>query len=208
MNMGKQLVYAFHILFHPFDGFWDLKHEKRGSARSATILVALLLATYLLMRQFTGFLFRDASAKDMNLFYEVFSVLAPLALWCLTNWGITTLMDGKGTLKDIYCVSAYALAPLILIYLPLIPISHLLSREEAEVYSVLSAVAVIWAAFLMFVGIMTIHQYTVGKTLLTVLIAVVGMMGILFLVLLFVGLLQQLINFMYVFFTELTLRTQ
>lgn len=32
---------------------------------------------------------------------------------------------------------------------------------------------------------MTIHQYTVGKTLLTVLIAIVGMAAILFLFLLF-----------------------
>jgi len=36
---GQELLYVFHIMFHPFDGFWDLKHEKRGSVRAgATIL--------------------------------------------------------------------------------------------------------------------------------------------------------------------------
>ena len=27
---GQQLMYGFHVIFHPFDGFWDLKHERRG----------------------------------------------------------------------------------------------------------------------------------------------------------------------------------
>lgn len=53
---------------------------------------------------------------------------------------------------------------------------------------------------------MTIHQYTVGKTLLTVLIAIVGMAAILFLFLLFFALIQQLMNFLYIFYKEMTLR--
>ena len=27
----EQMRFALHISTHPFDGFWDLKHEKRGS---------------------------------------------------------------------------------------------------------------------------------------------------------------------------------
>ena len=29
-TLKEELLYAFHVIFHPFDGFWDLKHEKRG----------------------------------------------------------------------------------------------------------------------------------------------------------------------------------
>ena len=43
----KELLYAFHVMLHPFDGFWDLKHEKRGSVRAAsTILAATIFAFY------------------------------------------------------------------------------------------------------------------------------------------------------------------
>ena len=27
------LRYALYVMTHPFDGFWDLTHEKRGSIR-------------------------------------------------------------------------------------------------------------------------------------------------------------------------------
>ena len=42
MTVLKQLKYSFTLIFHPFDGFWDLKHEKRGSAKAALVILALL----------------------------------------------------------------------------------------------------------------------------------------------------------------------
>lgn len=30
----EEIVYGFHVIFHPFDGFWDLKHERRGGMRA------------------------------------------------------------------------------------------------------------------------------------------------------------------------------
>ena len=34
-SYGEEVIFAFHLMMHPFDGFWDLKHEKRGSIRGA-----------------------------------------------------------------------------------------------------------------------------------------------------------------------------
>ena len=53
---------------------------------------------------------------------------------------------------------------------------------------------------------MTIHQHTATKTVVTILIAVVAMAAMLFLFLLFFALIQQLINFVYMFYKEMTLR--
>ena len=35
--MADSINYAFYVLFHPFDGFWDLKHEKKGTIRAAAV---------------------------------------------------------------------------------------------------------------------------------------------------------------------------
>ena len=38
------LKYGFYVIFHPFDGFWDLVHEQRGSLLAAHTWLFLFLA--------------------------------------------------------------------------------------------------------------------------------------------------------------------
>ncbi|MCK9526785.1 MAG: NHL repeat-containing protein, partial [Limnochordia bacterium] len=53
----QSLTYTKHVIFHPFDGFWDLKHEKRGTMGAALSVLGLVAVTYVVMRQYTGFIF-------------------------------------------------------------------------------------------------------------------------------------------------------
>ena len=39
----QKLKYALHVIVRPGDGFWDLKHEKRGDLWSATTILALVM---------------------------------------------------------------------------------------------------------------------------------------------------------------------
>ena len=48
---------------------------------------------------------------------------------------------------------------------------------------------------LIFTGFMTIHQFSFGKTVLSIIMTVIGIAIIIFLAVLFVGLLQQVISF-------------
>ncbi|NCU25231.1 DUF1282 domain-containing protein [Candidatus Nomurabacteria bacterium] len=200
------LRYSLYVIFHPFDGFWCAKREEKGDMKAATIILAVVVVTYILLRQLTGFIFNYNEPKDLNILSETLSIIIPFLLWCAANWGITTLMDGEGTLKDIYIASAYSLVPLIIINIPLLLLSNIIVLEEGNLYYVISSFAVIWTGFLLFTGTMTIHQYTIGKTVLTIIIAIIGMAGIIFLLLLFFALIQQLINFVYIFYKEFTLR--
>ena len=40
---GQSLKYALYVITHPFDGFWDLIHEKKGSIAAANTFLALFL---------------------------------------------------------------------------------------------------------------------------------------------------------------------
>ena len=53
---------------------------------------------------------------------------------------------------------------------------------------------------------MTVHQFSMSKTIFTVLIAIVGMVIMLFLFLLFVSIVQQLKSFIDLLWTELSMR--
>ncbi|MBS5661486.1 MAG: YIP1 family protein [Clostridiales bacterium] len=205
-KIRDSLLYSFHVIFHPFDGFWCAQREGKGDPRAATIIIALVTMVYILSKQLTGFIFNTEIDQDFNLFSELLGVIVPVLLWCVANWSITTLMDGEGSFKDIYIATAYSLVPLILINVPMIILSRIIVQEEQRIYQALGILAVVWTGFLIFSGLMTIHQHTATKTVVTILIAVVAMAAMLFLFLLFFALIQQLINFVYMFYKEMTLR--
>ena len=202
----KGLQYSLYLIFHPFKGFWDLKHEKKGNVYSAWVIVCLLSVLLILRRQFTGFILNFNMQNVMIDFVEILSVLAPLGLWCLSNWCITTLVDGEGSLKDIFITTAYALTPVVLINIPMLLLSNVMILEETVFYTVLDALSVLWAALLILIGIMTVHQFTMPKTIATIAVAVVGMIIILFLILLFVSIIQQIVSFVDLLWTELAMR--
>ena len=202
----RGLQYSLYVIFHPFKGFWDLKHEKKGNAFSAWLIVSMLIVLLILRRQFTGFILNFNKQNEMNVFVEILSVLAPLGLWCLSNWCITTLVDGEGSFKDIFITTAYALTPVVLINIPLLLFSNIIILEETVFYTVLDVLSILWAVLLILIGIMTVHQFTMSKTFVTIAVAVLGMVIILFLILLFVSIVQQIVSFVDILWTELSMR--
>lgn len=203
MSLTKSLRYSLYVIFHPFKGFWDLKHEKKGTVKAATVLVFLLVFVFILRRQATGFIFNQNNIEDINLVAEILNVLLPFFLWCVANFGVTTLMDGKGSFREIFMVTAYALVPVILINIPLVILSHVLLLDEQELYLLLDALSILWAAFLLFIGLKSIHEFMVFKTVITVVIAVAGMIAVAFVALLFISLVQQLYNFIRLVYMDL-----
>ena len=206
-TLWKQLRYSTHVIFHPFDGFWDLKHEHRGSTKSATAIVLLLVLNGILSTQFTGFLYNpDYDGVSLNILSEFFSTVGTFMLYCISNWALTTLMDGEGRFSDIYMVSAYALMPMVLLGIPLTFVSNAMSLDYAAFYSIINAIIYVWCGFLLLSSLLVVHQYTLGKTILTAILIIVGMAIIVFLGLLFFNLISQLVGFVVSLYWEISLR--
>ncbi len=159
---GQSLKYALYVITHPFDGFWDLIHEKKGSIAAANTFLALFLIIRVLKLIATNFQFIMAPIQHINIFEEMGSLLLPFLVLCIANWAMTTLFEGKGRFKDIYMGMCYALVPYIIIQLPMILVSNMLTFEEGSLYTVMLSISVIWCAFLAFVGLMEIHDYGPG----------------------------------------------
>lgn len=199
--------YGFYICRHPFDGFWDVKYEHRGSAGSATLILVLTVIVSIITARCTPYLFNDVNfSKENILFSSIISVLGPVVLWCVSNWCFTTLMDGKGTIKDIYIFTCYSLYPLLLIQPILLGFSFIMSLDEAAFYTLFMLISQLWVVFLIFCGTLQTHHYTAGKTVLAILLTVVGIAIIMFIGLLAVTLVQQVIEFIQTLSLEISLR--
>ena len=200
------MKYAKHVLFHPFDGFWDLTHEKRGTVAAATTYLVLFLLTRVVQLMFTNFQFINAPLQYINVFEQVASILLPFLILCLANWSMTTLFDGKGRFSDIYVAMCYAMVPYTLIQLPLVAVSNFLSFDEAAFYTVLMSFSNIWCIFLVFIGLMQVHDYSPGKTLIFLVVTVVGAMIIIFLILVFFSLLGDAASYFISLYREIAFR--
>lgn len=200
------IQFPLHVIVHPFDGFWDMKYEDQGKLRVAGAIVILLVLVMIAQRQYAGFLVNLYDPQTMNSLHELRSILLPFGLWCVGNWAITTLMDGEGKFKEIVMATAYALVPIILTFLPATVLSNFMTLEETAFYWLLLAIGLLWSLFLLFVGTMTIHQYSAGKTVLTMGLTVVAMLIAVFLGMLIYSLIIQIFDFIYNLYSEFIFR--
>ena len=200
------LRYAFYVITHPFDGFWDLMHEKKGTMAAAHTFLFLFLLTRVLKLILTNFQFISAPVQHLNILEEALSLLLPFLVLCLANWAMTTLFEGKGRFKDIYMAMCYALVPYTLIQLPMILVSNVLAFDEGSFYSVFLSISVVWCVFLVFVGLMEIHDYGPGKTFIFLIVTVVGALVIIFLVLVFFSLLSDALAYFISLYREIIFR--
>ena len=205
--MKREFIkFPLHLIVHPFDGFWDMKFERKGKLGLAVLFLALLVLTNILQKQYAGFLVNFNDPRYLNSLDELVFIVLPFLLWCISNWSVTTLMEGEGKFREIVMATAYAMIPLFLINLPMLVISRFMTGDETVFYYLMGVVSVLWFLFLLFVGIMTVHQYTAGKTILTMVLSVVVMLIIVFLGTLIFSLLQQIYEFIYNVYMEIIFR--
>ena len=88
-TMFKRLGYAFYILAHPFDGFFDLKNDpKRRTVSGSVFLLVMLAISSIVKRQLTGYLFTESTGDQLylNVGLEVLKAVAPfLLLYIIEN---------------------------------------------------------------------------------------------------------------------------
>ena len=201
-TLKEELLYAFHVIFHPFDGFWDLKHEKRGSLRAAFIIlgVTVLAFTYQALGQ--SYIFNPRGSYT-SVIAQLAGLLVPLVLWVVANWCLTTLFEGEGSIKDVFIATCYSLTPIILLLIPSTLLTHWVTLSEAGFVNILVATCYVWVGFLLFFGTMVTHDYSLGKNTLTILGTIVGMCLIMFIGILFSSLLIKMVSFVSNIITEI-----
>ncbi|MDR1892558.1 MAG: YIP1 family protein [Oscillospiraceae bacterium] len=209
-KMSSRLLYGYHAIFHPMDGFWCLKHEKRGSVQSATVLLLLTVLSLVCRTFFSGYLYtagNGAGEQSASFLHTVFGLAAPVLLWVAANWCITTLMDGEGSIKDIYISTCYALVPIFLTMLIATGLSHFLTGAESMYIGFLTNLGYFAAVLLIFFGAMVTHNYSLSKNVAASVLSLLGMAVIVFLILLVLTVVQRMFGFIGLVYKELLFRS-
>ncbi len=201
----EELLYVFHVMFHPFDGFWDLKHEKRGSVRASIVFIAITILAYFYKAIGQGYMLNQQQ-KTSSIITWIISVLVTVFLWAISNWCLTTLFDGEGKFKDIFIATSYCLLPVPLTVIPCTLISNFVIDTEVGILGFVETIGIIYMVLLVFIGMMVTHDYTMGKNVITSLGTIVAMVFIMFVAALFSTLLIKIIGFVSNIVVELRYR--
>lgn len=198
--------YAFYTVSHPMDAYYEIRHRERGSVPIALILVVLFSLSFSINRVAASFVVNKNNPLSVDSFRELIAVLLLYLLFCVGNWSVTCLMEGEGRMKDIAIAVGYAMTPMIVTFNLATIISQYVTLDEAAFYTIIMGLGIAYSLLMILMGIMQVHNYTLGKTLLTILLTFIAMFIIIFIVLLFIDLISQVYSFFYSIYQELIFR--
>jgi hypothetical protein len=195
--------FAFYVLFHPIDGFWELKYHKEKTFGAANLILALLCLMNVASMQFASFHYGILDRESNNILLNISSFVLPLLAWTVLNWALSTLLDGKATMKQIWVQSVYSLVPLLLSMPVLLVMSYVMTLSEYPFYALIQTLAVLWCVFLFLFGNMTIQDYTMSKTIAMAFFTFLGIAATIFIGIILFSTFQQLISFVSTVITEI-----
>lgn len=203
---NPKLAAMFSSVVHPFEGSKLIRYYDQGSAALATGVLVVYFIVSIINEMYTGFMYNMLDKGAYSAGFTVLRTVGIVLLWTVVNWGLTTLFQGKGTMKHVYIVTCYSLIPLIIQAVLNTMLSNVLTPEEALVMSAISVVCIALAAIMLCVGIMTVHEFGFFKFLIMTAVIILGMLICVFVIMMAFVLIQQLFTFMGTLANEVTYR--
>lgn len=200
---NEEIRLMFGTLFHPGNSFEAVKDNKKGSVKLSALILVLFYISAVTKQLLGGFLFTGYDPATFNSLWVLVQSLGLVVLWIVSNILVCSLLDGKGTVREIIIVTSYSIIPLIFERAVWTVLTNFLLPDESAFLGIINAAALIWTALLLITGMLKIHRYSFGKFVGTSVLSIIGMACIAFLMVLVGMLLQQLGGFITTVLTEL-----
>lgn len=202
----REFLYMFHFIKHPLDANYGVKVEKRATMLSAWIVLGLLFVIYILGIVFTGFTFNNVILEQTILVKEALKIVIPIIIFIVSNYLMSSLMEGEGTFKAVFINTIGSLMPILVIYPFVIFISNYITLNEGFIYHFAIFVMITWSIILLYFNIKDTHNYSVSQTFVNLFLSLVFMIIIIIVLLMVYLMVTQVTNFVTDIIKEVILR--
>ena len=206
LSLVSQSCFSFYMLKNPYDACYGIKREKKASYLSAVVVLCVFFVLFIINKYFAGFLFKtmpDGYFELLNDFISVFGVFLLLTICCYL---VCTITDGEAKFRDIFISAAYALVPMI-VFLPIrLILTNVLTFNEEFFISLLDFVSYGWTALLIILMLMYQNDYSLGKTIKTIIITLFTVLVVVALGVVLYMLISQLVDFIASIYGEVVYR--
>ena len=169
------------MFFHPIVVGEHIKRQ-RGSLefkKESVLLVLIILAAAfgvnIFSIYFTHYPLSSVSVRKANLLLESGKLFVPVLTWVLASYAMTTILDGATRIGEAMLYNVLTLVPYVVFTIPVTLLSRIMDQGQGALYMVLSGGLLVWMAVLMIIGIKEMNEYSIGKTILVVLLTVFTM---------------------------------
>lgn len=200
---NKELSLMFGSMLHPANIFTDIKEKGLGSVPLCLVTLVIYYITTVLQTLKGGFLFSNYDPASFNSILVLVRSIGLVVLWIVANWLVCTLLGGKGKLKEITVITCYSLWPIIIEKLIRLVLTNVLLPAEAGFLNIFDSIALIYFFIMLVIGMLKIHDFSMGRFIGTSVLTVVGMAAIVFLFIMVFMLIQQFNGFVVTIVTEL-----
>lgn len=204
-SLENKWLLPVYCLRHPVDGFEQFKTRNLDFTPLALVIVLIWMVVEIIKSYLTAYIYNSVDVNTYNPLSTLLSTVGLFLIFVVSNWCIASFIEGKGTAAHIFCMTAYSLIPYIVAEFICIPLSYMLTADEAIFITIIKAIGIIWSAVVIYLGTYAIHQFSAGKTFGSLLLTAVGMVIILFILIMIYTLLQQAFGFVYSLYIEATL---
>ena len=205
-RLSKGLKQSYYTIFHPVNGFDAVKWENAGSIKSCLLIAFLFFLVNVFDAELVGFIFNMRDPDRISIL-SIFAVsIGGILLWFIANCAVSSLMFTEGKAKHIFILTCYSLLPYIAWEFCYIIASNFVASDMEPFLKMLQFMGLTWSFLLLVFGTYQIHQVTVGKVFIIIVLTAIGVLIMLFLMLLAYSLIQQMYIFAYTLFSEIVFR--
>ena len=142
MSILSGISYSFYAMVHPLD---SLEGIKTNRDRINRVVPLIIFATAFLVR--IAYLFvvhfplASIETVDINPLFELVKLLIVPISWIPASFMATSISGGESKMREITFASAISLTPFIVINVPLMFLSNIMSKTQKSWYGVFQTLA-------------------------------------------------------------------
>ncbi|MDE7353695.1 MAG: YIP1 family protein [Acetatifactor sp.] len=171
----KDILYALKTPRHPMDCYYEIRRYRQGSVAAAAVIYALFFIDFMAYKTVKGFIYQTVKVENMDIGSIVLGFFVLLGLFIICNYLVTSINDGDGTFRQIFMIPAYGLMPVMIALLAVTCVSYVLTYNESFLLTLALLIGVVWSIVTIFIGLQTVHDYTFGETVKSIILTVVFM---------------------------------
>jgi hypothetical protein len=200
------IKFPIRIMSHPVLAYTEFKEEKKAKMSVAIVLLVLAAIVSMLQYVYTGPVLNNNDPTKFNSIAMLIYTICPVIILSVANWSVTTLMNGKGKMGEIFKMGCYAYFPVIICGIIGVVASNFVTEDEAMLVTLVYIIGYALMAYMVFMGLICLHEYGIFKTFATILATLLATCVIAFVALLIFDLSQQIYGFLYSLYNEIVTR--